>query len=455
MGELIENITFWQWVLVIGTSALLIFISPLAKTAEQFFTAKRKGVSPNFWVLSGSLIISWVFAKSIANAADLGFEYGITGGLAYASYYASFLVAGIVIYRMRVKGGVKSIHTFLGNKFGRTALQLFSVVIAIRLFNEVWSNTMVIGYYFGDYGTMSFYISVILFTALTLVYSLKGGLSSSIFSDIIQMALFGVLLVAILWLFNDTGAEKIDVVLEQGEFSIDGGVNLILVGLIHSFSYPFHDPVMTDRGFISTPKTTLWSFIVAGLIGGALIFLLSLVGIFGKLNGAPSSELSKFGELFGPLMLLMINFIMIVSAASTLDSSFSSASKLLAVDLKRGATLKVGRWSMIIFAVAGTLPIFFHPKILSATTISGVMVMGLTPVFLFWKQKAPPISYYLSVFVGILFGILAAIDVVPESFLFLDGPYNELLSVTIVGLSSCLMVYFIPIALQKLNNGKQ
>ena len=455
MGELIENITFWQWVLVIGTSTLLIFVSPFAKTAGQFFTANRKGVTPNFWVLSGSLIISWVFAKSIANAADLGFEYGITGGLAYASYYASFLVAGVVIYQMRVKGGVKSIHTFLGNKFGRTALQIFSVVIAIRLFNEVWSNTMVIGYYFGDYGTTSFYASVILFTALTLVYSLKGGLSSSIFSDIIQMALFGVLLVAILWLFNDTGTEKIGAVLKQGEFSIDGGVNLILVGLIHSFSYPFHDPVMTDRGFISPPKTTLWSFIVAGLIGGALIFLFSLVGIFGKLNGAPSSELSKFGELFGPLMLLMINFIMIVSAASTLDSSFSSASKLLAVDLKRGATLKVGRWSMLIFAVAGTLPIFFHPKILSATTISGVMVMGLTPVFLFWKQKAPPISYYLSVFVGILFGVLAATDAVPESLLFLDGPYNDLLSVTIVGLLSCFAAYFIPVGLQNLKNGKQ
>jgi Na+/proline symporter len=455
VGELIENITFWQWVLVIGTSTLLIFVSPLAKTAGQFFTANRKGVTPNFWVLSGSLIISWVFAKSIANAADLGFEYGITGGLAYASYYASFLVAGVVIYRMRVKGGVKSIHTFLGNKFGRTALQIFSVVIAIRLFNEVWSNTMVIGYYFGDYGTTSFYASVILFTALTLVYSLKGGLSSSIFSDIIQMALFGVLLVAILWLFNDTGTEKIGAVLKQGEFSIDGGANLILVGLIHSFSYPFHDPVMTDRGFISPPKTTLWSFIVAGLIGGALIFLFSLVGIFGKLNGAPSSELSKFGELFGPLMLLMINFIMIVSAASTLDSSFSSASKLLAVDLKRGATLKIGRWSMLIFAVAGTLPIFFHPKILSATTISGVMVMGLTPVFLFWKQKAPPISYYLSVFVGILFGVLAATDAVPESLLFLDGPYNDLLSVTIVGLLSCFAAYFIPVGLQNLKNGKQ
>lgn len=455
MGELIENIKFWQWTLVIGTSVLLIFLSPLAKTAGQFFTASHKGKTPNFWVLSGSLIISWVFAKSIANASDLGFRFGTTGGLAYASYYASFIVAGIIIYRMRTKGGIQSIHTFLGNKFGRTALQLFSVVIAIRLFNEVWSNTMVIGYYFGEYGSVSFYTSVLLFTGLTLIYSLKGGLSSSIFSDIIQMLLFGVLLVAILWIFNDTSTQKIGTVIQQGEFSVNGGINLLLVGLLHSFSYPFHDPVMTDRGFISPPKTTLWSFITAGLIGGALIFLFSLIGIFGKLNGAVSSELSKFGEVFGPLMLLLINFIMIVSAASTLDSSFSAASKLISVDLKRGVTLKVGRWSMLIFAFAGTIPLFFHPEILSATTISGVMVIGLTPVFIFWKQKAPKMSYYLSISVGILFGVFTAIGVIHESFSFFEGPYNELLSVTVIGLISCFVVYFIPVGWQKYGYGKQ
>lgn len=440
--------------LVIGTSILLIFLSPIARTARQFFAARSKGKRPNFWVLTSSLIISWVFAKSIANASDLGFRFGITGGLAYAAYYASFLIAGIVIYRMRTVGKIRSIHSFLGSKFGRGALQLFSVVIAIRLFNEVWSNTMVIGYYFGEYGSASFYWSVIVFTVLTLIYSLKGGLSSSIFSDVIQMILFGVLLTAILWIFNDMGEQKISSVLNEGEFTVSGGVNLLLVGLLHSFSYPFHDPVMTDRGFISAPKITLWSFITAGIIGGALIFLFSLIGIFGKVNGATSSDLYKYGDLFGPLMLLLINFIMIVSAASTLDSSFSSASKLVAVDLKLGATLKVGRWSMLIFAVAGTLPLFFRPEILSATTISGVMVLGLTPVFICWKLHAPKISYYLSVLTGIVLGIITALDKIPLEIIFFEGPYNTLLSATVVGLLTCFVVYFIPVVIHNWKNGK-
>ena len=122
--------------------------------------------------------------------------------------------------------------------------------------------------------------------------------------------------------------------------------------------------------------------------------------------------------------------------------------------MKRGATLKVGRWSMFIFAVAGTIPLFFHPEILSATTISGVMVIGLTPVFIFWKQKAPKISYYLSISVGVFFGIITALDLIPDILLFFDGPYNELLSVTLVGLVSCFVVYFIPVGWQKYVYGK-
>lgn len=439
-----DNFKFWQWMLVIATSVLLIIFSPWAKNAKQFFAANSKGKTPNFGMLTGSLVISWVFAKSIAVASDLGFEHGFTGGLAYASYYASFMVAGVIIYRMRTKGNITSIHSFLNEKFGKRALQLFSVVIAIRLFNEVWSNTMVIGYYFGEYGSVPFYSSVIVFTALTLIYSLKGGLSSSIFSDLIQIALFGILLISILVIFNGQSQSTFGEVVTDGEFSFDNGINLILVGLLHSFSYPFHDPVMTDRGFISKPKTTLWSFVTAGIIGGLLIFSFSLVGIYGRLNGATSSNLTTFGTLFGPVMLLLINFIMIVSASSTLDSSFSSASKLIAVDLKRGATLKVGRWAMLIFAIAGSIPLFFDPKILSATTISGIMVIGLTPVFLFWNKPAPKISFFLSVLVGISFGILTALDLIPQQICFTSGPYNNLLWTTIFALVMCFIVYFVP-----------
>ena len=82
---------------MIVSSLILFFLSPLAKTTDQFFKAINNTKAPNTMVLTGSLIISWIFAKSITNAANLGLEFGILGGVAYAGYYLSFAIAGILI----------------------------------------------------------------------------------------------------------------------------------------------------------------------------------------------------------------------------------------------------------------------------------------------------------------------------------------------------------------------
>lgn len=447
MGAIENNIQVWQWGLVIISSVALFLLSPWSKTSGQFFSAQSNGKEPSWWMLTGSLVISWVFAKSIVNASDLGNKFGAIGGLAYAAYYLSFIVAGVVIYYMRVRGKLKSIHSFLDENFGRRALQLFSLIIAFRLFNEIWSNTMVIGSYFGPQGSTSYYASILVFTGLTLAYALKGGLSSSIFSDLIQMGLFAILLSVIFGVVMQDESFDFKEIATSGSFSFGGGINLLFAAVLQSFSYPFHDPVMTDRAFITQPKVMLRSFILAGIIGGMCIFLFSFLGIFGHTKGIAPGGLAHLGQLFGPVLLLLINFIMIVSAASTLDSSFASFSKLVAVDLNIGKSLSIGRVTMVVVAVLGTLPIFFNPSILSATTVSGTMVIGLTPVFLFWKLRPPAGSFYASVLGGIAIGIMHASGIFPKALILTEGPYADLLWANIFGLALCLILYFLPFAL--------
>ena len=401
-------------------------------------------------MLMGSLVISWIFAKSITNAANLGLEFGIVGGVAYATYYLSFVVAGVIIYQMRVHGNYKSIHHFLSSKFGRTAVSVFSILIAIRLFNEVWSNTMVIGSYFGDMGTAAYYWSILVFTVLTLAYVLKGGMSSSIFTDIIQMGLFSILLMIILFtIFGKETALTVSEVANSGVWSFEMGLNLLFAALLQSFSYPFHDPVLTDRGFLSSPKVTFRSFLWASVVGGMCIILFSVIGVYAQSLGMQGQAAVEVGKAFGVIILLVINFIMITSAASTLDSTFSSFSKLVSVDLSMGNSLKFGRWSMVVIAVIGTIPVFLDAEILSATTISGTMVIGLTPVFVFWKGKAPNISFHLSVFTGILFGFLLLFNWFPKSFIYTTGKYADLLWINLWGIGCCILIYLIPTWLKK------
>lgn len=449
------NPIYIQWIVLILFGVVFFFIAPKVKTVGDFFAASSKETSqPNVFLLTSSLVISWIFAKSITNAANLGLLFGLVGGVAYAIYYFSFVVAGLVIYQLRVKGNFKSIHDFLQTKFGKSAVVVFSILIGFRLFNEVWSNTMVIGSYFGDTGTTGYYSAVIVFTILTLAYTIKGGMRSSLLTDAIQMVFFGIMLFLLLGLiFSDTNT-SVSQLVQTGSWKMATGVNLVFAALLQCFSYPFHDPVLTDRGFISSPKTTLKSFLWASVIGFICIALFSLVGVYAQTKGLEGQATLEVGKLLGVTVMLVVNFIMITSAASTLDSAFSSFSKLAVVDLGKIQTLKKGRLAMVIITVLGTIPVFLNPEILSATTVSGTMVMGLAPVFLLWNQKTSSLAFHLPVGFGILVGIVLALGYFPEQLVFTTGKYADLLWANLWGIIGCFILFIFAIYFKKWNDKK-
>jgi len=232
----------------------------------------------------------------------------------------------------------------------------------------------------------------------------------------------------------------------SGTWSMETGMNLMLAALLQCLSYPFHDPVLTDRGFISSPTITIKSFFYAAIIGALCIILFSFVGIYAAEKGLTGQAPVEVAKLLGIVGMLSMNFIMITSAASTLDSSFSSFSKLVVVDLgnEKMKTVARGRMMMVLIVVLGTLPIFFNPEILSATTVSGTMVMGLAPIFLLWRMKAPSLSFHLSIWFGVFVGVILALGLVPDFLILSSGRYAALLWANIWGLMACFILYLIP-----------
>ena len=186
---MLTGVFFWGFLLAYG--ALMYWLSPRTVTVGGFFNGEdSQGRQASPLLLTTSIFISWIFAKSVTNAANLGAAYGVVGGLAYATYWLSIPVAGYVIYLIRRQTGATSLQAFLTSRFGRLAAVAFAVAVLVRLYNEVWSNTAVVGGYFGAPGEWPYYTSAMVFTAFTLAYSLKGGLRSSIFTDVIQAIVF-------------------------------------------------------------------------------------------------------------------------------------------------------------------------------------------------------------------------------------------------------------------------
>ncbi len=448
------NITIVQWIIMIAFGVIFFIVAPKVKTAAEFFKAKSgKGEEPNVFLLTSSLVIAWIFAKSIVNAANLGLAFGIVGGLSYATYYLSFLVGGLVIYKMRVNGKFESIHHFLRTKYGLPAVTVFSLLIGFRLFNEVWSNTMVIGSFFGAHGSFSYNAAVLVFTFLTLAYTLKGGMRTSLITDSIQMLFFAALLfILLVFILPESNASPADYI-KSGQWTMAGGLSLLFTVFIQIFSYPFHDPVLTDRGFISSPKVTRKSYIWATVVGFLSIFLFSLIGIFAKFKGLQGQATVEVSKLLGVAVMLMMNLIMITSASSAIDSTFSSFSKLVVIDLDKQPVKSIGkgRLAMILVATLGTIPVFLDADILSATTISGTMVIGLAPVFLFWNKQMPKISFQLSVWTGVAVGVLLASGKTPNALIWFNGKYGDLLSLNLVGSILCFSLFFLPLLFKKLN----
>ena len=446
--------SLYLWVILAAYGVGLYWISPRTRDADGFFGGRDDaGREAGFWLLTSSVFISWIFAKSVTNAANLGAEFGLVGALAYAAYWLSIPIAGVVIVGLRRNHGARSLPEFLTRRFGRGASLAFMVAILIRLYNEVWSNTAVVASYFGTKGQAPYYIAAGLFTAFTLAYSLKGGLRSSILTDAVQTALF-VFLVGLV-LFAVLPRSGVTRLATAGDFSLHAGLDLLIVALVQSLSYPFHDPVLTDRAFISREGTTVKAFALAGAAGFVFIVLFGLVGVHAFVQGIPATEdtPASVARSFGLATLTGMNVLMLTSAGSTLDSTFSSMAKAGALDLGsvmarvgfRPGSVSLGRWAMIMIAVLGNLPLFTGARILQATTISGTMVMGLAPIFLLaFLREAPPLSFHLAFWAGVALGLLEALGLVPAALSIGDGRYASLLGVNVYGLIVCSTLFVVP-----------
>ncbi|MGQ0750876.1 MAG: sodium:solute symporter family transporter [Betaproteobacteria bacterium] len=447
---------FWGFLLLYGS--VMYAVSPQARTVSSFFGGTDESGRPaTEWALMCSIFISWIFAKSVTNAANLGASFGVVGGLAYATYWLSIPIAGIVIYWLRTRHGATGLVSFLVSRYGRLAALAFAVAILIRLYNEVWSNTAVVGAYYGNAGEWTFIAAALLFTAVTLLYSIKGGLRSSIFTDVIQAVLFVVAMSIVLLVI--VPKHGLDTLLASGQFRLDAGMDLVLVALLQVLSYPFHDPVLTDRGFITEEKKMLRAMIIAGVLGFVSIFAFSLVGMHARIEGLPQGDNmpGAVAMAFGIVPYLLMTILMIMAAGSTLDSTFSSVAKsvgrelpLLAGRQSGTRSIVIGTWTMVAIAVLGNIPMIAGTDILKATTISGTMVMGLAPIFLLSPLvRYSPWSFHLAFWPGVVLGVALTLDAIPPSWAIGTGKYALLLGTNLYGLALCCTGFLLPLAWQR------
>ena len=428
-----------------------IYLSPNAKTANTFFSGiSPQGQAPSLITLTFSQVTTWIFARSLMNAAVLGYFYGIWGTLAYAGYYFSFLTGAIIVDRLRFEFGFTNIQAFLQARFGPVGTICYNFLIVIRLISEVFANLLVIGLIFGAVGSSSYVIAIFLFSMFVLSYSMLGGLHASLRTDVFQMGFF--ILVLILLLLSVLTSQQFsfsDLGFVEFELGKPGPI-LMLVALLQIWSYPMHDPVMMDRGFLASREITRKSFLHATWIG---IFCIIVFGSLGVLAGAHAFEGETMNQVLtrklGEWPMILFSTVLIISAMSTLDSTLSSSSKLVAVDMKLlSINVRNGRIVMSIFMLSGLLLVFYgNQDLFSAVAVSGTASLFLAPVVffsIFAKREDVPVW---SLFLSFIVAIAGASLYFSESSGYTQWlgdyhKYTKLLQITIVILTTSCFLFW-------------
>ncbi|OCH21878.1 sodium:solute symporter family transporter [Aliivibrio logei] len=382
------NIHIGYLTIILSIIALIsLYISSRAKTVEGFFSGiSSKGKEPNLLTLTFSQVTTWIFARSLLNAISLGYLFGISGVIAYSTYYGSFITGWLIINSLRQHHHVSSIQSFLHQQFGRWGEHCYNALISMRLLTEVFANLLVIGIVFGSIGSSSYTWSIIIVSAITLFYSMNGGLRASLKTDVFQTAILIISIITLTVALAFHPLFDVHAILTSSPKIDNPGWILFVIALLQVLSYPMHDPVMMDRGFIANIKTTKKSFIYAFILSTILIFAFGLLGVFAKTtSGITSGVLPALQDLFGTPMMFIIAIALTISAASTMDSTFSSAAKLIVVDIgKNNISILKGRLTMMLFAIGGLILVFFgNNDLYDAVAISGTISLTLTPVIIF------------------------------------------------------------------------
>jgi Na+/proline symporter len=425
-----------EWHLLTGYGSICLFLAIGDGSPRQFFrpmdetnTEGRKCFA--FWMLTMTSFVSWVMAKSIQNSAKLGARYGLVGGLAYAAWFIGVFTTGVIVYFLR-KQGYYSLPDFINDRYGPLACTVFALTVLYRLFNEVWSNTIVIADFFGASLSFNWKLAAWASMAIPASYTFIGGMRASLYSDALQAILMCVLLLMTYFHITKSINDNDELKLylkdtnnsdslwkynpEKGRemYSLEGGLDLLYTGLLQgALSYTFMDPALTDRSFLASKEVMIFAFGLGSLLAMAYITVFGFIGVYGNmlgdcvsagtcansdLNGADvdsvsAGEPSAVGTALGGAYYTLLCLVIITSALSTLDSTFSAVAKVAGPDLHGFLTngrpinpsdstsqdVLIGRIAILVIGITGTLPLLYDPDELDATTVTGTMVPGLGP----------------------------------------------------------------------------
>ena len=232
----------WTILIVYITANLLlgVVIGSKIKSDQDFYLGQR---TTPWWAIGISVVATYVSAMTFLGAPAWAYQEGLSVIAIHLNYPLVIMAVIIFFFPFFYNAGVASIYEYQEKRFGKRARGLIS---AIWLVSQTMSSAAVL---YATSVVLSFITgipvipAILTVTLIALIYTVLGGITAVIWTDVIQSVILfvgaGIILYALA---------------TQSDFSImDALVALKGEGKL--------DPLITDWDFTTT--TTVWSGIVA------------------------------------------------------------------------------------------------------------------------------------------------------------------------------------------------
>lgn len=429
---------------LLGYFVLLLLVSFLfskrIRSLEDFFLASRNlPALLIFFTLAGS----WLGATSTLVSVDEAFDKGIS----------SFWVIGIpsiitvVVFALFLTRPIRrlpfvTLPDLMEKRYSRTVRHLAAVLIVWYMILLAASQMVAMGNFLKSFLGTSYFMALLLGTAVVLLYSIFGGLFSVVITDGVQFFLLVVGIFSLL--FSLIGMSSRDKVLLAAR-TIEGSDHF---NFFLGFERNIWIAVSFTLAWIISP--IVWQRIQAarsdhdarlGLLGAGGTFFVFfgcvvLIGIFSLPLSVPGERtdtilsmliFSHAGQFLGGILFLAI----IAAIMSTMDTAINTGALSVTRDLyqqlispsRRKNVVFVSRWAtlivgMLAFLIATRLQSILKTLGLASEVMAeGMFIPGVAMIFL---KKKYPTAGILSLILGSSYAIIGFLN--EMDFIHLNWP---------------------------------
>lgn len=404
----------WQdaLLLTLGYAAAMFVVSLLSKqkqeTASDFLVMNRQ-----LGTLRGSLSIaaSWIWAPAVFICSQKAYEQGLPGIFWFTlpNILCFFIFIPVALRARALLPEGYSMPDYLHARFGSALVHGSALFVYFGYqLGAIVINALAGGLLLNTLTGLPVSACIFLMSGAAVSYSLVSGLRASVITDVIQMTL--ILLIAFILvpmvMQAVGGIEAVTSGLggKSGEFGnvFDPAVayGFGIAATISLISGPIADQMFFQRSFAAKRESLPSIFALGGIVFGLVPIVLSLLGFIAAAPSVQEQVTITDPQMVGPQLIdhflpawAMAAFVVLAFAglSSTLDSAFVAVSSLTAADVYKRywnlkaddrSVLRVARWSMLGFAVAGTGIALLQPQLVWVFLIYGALASSmLVPAF--------------------------------------------------------------------------